>query len=70
MCERYSIDAEEGIVQIDQVTVANSRGRLDFFLDWMSPDLDDPRHICASDRERLGRLDQDPVEILGQVLLC
>jgi hypothetical protein len=51
MCERYSIDAEEGIVQIDQVTVKNSRGRLVFVLDWMSSDLDDLRHINASDRK-------------------
>ena len=48
---RYSIDAEEGIVQIDQVTVKNSRGRLIFVLDWMSSDLDDLQHISASDRK-------------------
>jgi hypothetical protein len=40
-------------VQIDQVTVNNSWGRLVFVLDWMPPDLDDPRHISASDREGL-----------------
>ena len=52
------------------MTVNNSRGRLVFVLDWVSPDLDDPQHISASDRERLGRMDQDPVEVQGQVLLC
>ena len=59
-------------MQIDQVTVENSWGRLVFVLDWMSPNLDDPQHISASYRERLGRLDQYqyPVEVLGQVLLC
>ena len=46
-CERYSIYVEEGIVQIDQVAVKNSRGRLVFVLDWMSPDLDDLQHISA-----------------------
>ena len=43
--------AEESIMQIDQVTVKNSRGRLVFVLDWMSPDLDDMQHISESDRE-------------------
>ena len=38
---RDSIYAEEGIVQIDQVTVKNSWGRLVFVLDWMSLDLED-----------------------------
>ena len=51
MCERYIIDAEEGIVQIDQVTFINSQGRLVFVLDWMSSDLDDLRHISASDQK-------------------
>ena len=31
----------------------------------MSLDLDDLQHISASDRERLGRLDQDPVKVQG-----
>ena len=50
-CERYSTDDEEGIVQSDQVTVKNSWDRLVFVLDWMSQDLDHPRHISASDRK-------------------
>ena len=51
MCERYSIDAEEGIVQIDQVTVKNSQGRFVFVLDWMPPNVNDPLHISASDQD-------------------
>ena len=35
----------------------------------MPPDLDDPRHISASDRGGLGRLDKDPIGTRASIVV-